>query len=280
MAAVAVSLESRRYRDAALPVWERVADLLPQLTLEECIAQVSSRDGGMNADEIEKVYGSTGLGATTINVVTQGSLNATVIARNKLQAAMLKSRLGIPLSFYQEGLHSGSAFGTVFPMPLTTASSWNDSLPQLIGAAMAVQARATGVDNRASRWRACLNDSELPEHRIRCPLPHTRQTGPPSSTCGRTRALGAFKRDFHLTRQSRRTWASPSSSGCRAARAPRTTTSRATGRLLLRLRSTLQARVAGVPGTGSAAGSLDSPSPSILQATARRLAGSTAARTS
>lgn len=150
--AAAAPQPSQRYRDASLPVWERVADLLPQLTLPECIAQVSSRDGGMSAEEIEQVYGSTGLGAATLVAVTMDSLNATVAARNKLQAAMLKSRLGIPLSFYQEGLHSGSSFGTVFPMPLTTASSWNDTLPQLIGAAMAVQARAVGVDNRTWLW--------------------------------------------------------------------------------------------------------------------------------
>jgi beta-glucosidase len=145
---------SQRYRDSSLPVYERVADLLPQLTLEECIAQVASRDGGMTAAQIEKYYGSTSLGAVTLTNVLRDSIGATVAARNALQSAMLKSRLGIPVSFYQEGLHSGNSFGTVFPMPLTTASSWNDSLPVLIGAAMAQQARTTGVDNH---WSPVVN---------------------------------------------------------------------------------------------------------------------------
>lgn len=143
-----------RYLDASLPVWERVADLLPRLTLEECISQVASRDGGMTAQEIVSHYGSTGLGAVTIVAVTKNTLNETVAARNALQAAMLNSRLGIPVSFYQEGLHSGSAFGTIFPMPLTTASSWNDSLPQLIGSYMATEAREAGVDNH---WSPVVN---------------------------------------------------------------------------------------------------------------------------
>lgn len=72
----------------------------------------------------------------------------TVQNRNDLQSYFLKtSRLAIPVSFHHEGLHSGSYFGTIFPEPLLTACSWNESLVQQIGQVLANEARALGVDN-------------------------------------------------------------------------------------------------------------------------------------
>jgi len=130
------------------PIPQRVAALLSQMTLAEMTAQLAHQESGTVA-EIEKQYGSTSLGQVTLQTVL---LNKTALdtltTRNTMQRYMLdNSRLGIPISVSQEGLHSGAPWGTVFPMPVTTACSWNDTLPLLIGQALAVEGRAMGVDN-------------------------------------------------------------------------------------------------------------------------------------
>jgi len=78
---------------------------------------------------------------------------------------MTASRLGLPLSFQQEGLHSGATGGTVFPEPLLTACTWNESLVVAIGAALADEAR--GV--RAARSTQCSVGG-----------PHTAHPPPPA----------------------------------------------------------------------------------------------------
>lgn len=86
---------------------------------------------------------------------SNNTAEATLAARNALQVHMMtQSRLGIPVSFSQEGLHSGALFGTVFPMPLLTACSWNDSLAEAIGGVLAYEARGSGVDNP---WSPVVN---------------------------------------------------------------------------------------------------------------------------
>ena len=72
---------------------------------------------------------------------------ALVAARNVIQSTLVNgSRLGIPASFSQEALHSATQGGTVFPELVTQGSSWDPSLVEAIAAAIAVEARATGVD--------------------------------------------------------------------------------------------------------------------------------------
>jgi beta-glucosidase len=54
------------------------------------------------------------------------------------------SHLGIPALFIEEGLH-GFDTGTVFPAPIGLAATWNTEIAQQTGAAIAAEARATGV---------------------------------------------------------------------------------------------------------------------------------------
>ena len=72
---------------------------------------------------------------------------AQLKARNAIQAQLVNgSRLGIPASFSQEALHSSTKGGTVFPELVTQGSSWDPELVRDIAAAIAVEARAVGVD--------------------------------------------------------------------------------------------------------------------------------------
>jgi beta-glucosidase len=73
-------------------------------------------------------------------------LNATPEQLNAIQKWVIEhSRLGIPALFIEEALH-GFDQGTVFPAPVNLAATWNRNLAEQTGAAIAAEARATGVD--------------------------------------------------------------------------------------------------------------------------------------
>jgi len=55
------------------------------------------------------------------------------------------NRLSIPAMFIEEGLH-GFNTGTVFPAPINLAATWDPEIARQTGAAIAAEARATGVD--------------------------------------------------------------------------------------------------------------------------------------
>ena len=131
------------YRDASQPVDARTQDLLARMTLEEKIAQLTYV-GGVGGGAINNSVKAGGVGGL------QCSSDApTCIAEvNAMQAALKgKTRLGIPVSVFAETTHSGGFVGsTVFPMPVTTGASWNTSLMEEIGTAIALELRSAGGD--------------------------------------------------------------------------------------------------------------------------------------
>jgi beta-glucosidase len=144
------------YKNAALPVPARVADLVARMNQDELIAAVAHKDGDTDAD-LRAKYGATGIGGVKVTLFSTPPATAleAVRARNAFQSFFIaNSRLNIPVSIAHEGLHSGSFYGTVFPEPLLTACSWNDSLPLAIGAVLGAEARAYGVDNA---WSPVVN---------------------------------------------------------------------------------------------------------------------------
>ena len=106
---VGVALGSPLYQNAAAPLQARVDDLMDRMTLQEKIAQTHAPYSGFNSTR----YGQTSVGQLSINPSTGksafGHPAAQVAARNKIQQALVSSsRLGIPASFSQEALHSGT----------------------------------------------------------------------------------------------------------------------------------------------------------------------------
>ena len=146
------------YQDATLPVEARVHDLLGRMTVEEKARQLdmyrgisASKDDdaqkaadeikahGFDATEAERVFGSLGVGsihdlygAPELN----NAIQKWVIAHN---------RFGIPAMFIEEGLH-GFSTGTIFPQQINLAATWDRATARATGAAIAAEARATGVD--------------------------------------------------------------------------------------------------------------------------------------
>lgn len=153
------------YQSPALPVAERVNDLVARMTPLELAHQlINKNEGGWaNLPGILAEFGSTGIGTLFIDEVMNKSSwgHADVAewstplealrARNALQAAFIaSSRLAIPVSFCMEGLHSGAWGGTAFPAPPSLAATWNASLVTLVGQTIALEARASGVDTALS----------------------------------------------------------------------------------------------------------------------------------
>lgn len=135
-----------RYRDPNATVDERVADLLPRMTLEEKVAQLLHPwpSANTNATEVLATYGATGLGALYAYGVTFPGMNWTE-SLNYLQESFLNtSRLGIPVTLVSETLHSSVNGGTAFPNPTLLASTWNASLLTAVGTIIAMEARAAG----------------------------------------------------------------------------------------------------------------------------------------
>jgi beta-glucosidase len=124
------------YQDPSLPTERRTQDLLSRMTVEEKVAQLLHPWSKSDAEVLDK-YGQTGLGALYVFWVQD---------RNALQKAMIeRSRLGIPVLFVQEALHSGFVNGTIFPMPCALASAWDPALVERAHAVIASDARTAGA---------------------------------------------------------------------------------------------------------------------------------------
>ncbi|HKR27342.1 MAG TPA: glycoside hydrolase family 3 N-terminal domain-containing protein, partial [Acidobacteriaceae bacterium] len=140
------------YRNAKLTVDERVADLLPRMTLEEKVAEIS---GGFN--QLQGVIDPTGTWdlqkVRTAMMQMQGpdfSITArdSALLRNAVQRYQLeKTRLGIPALFQGEALHGFMEDGsTSFPQALGLAATFDPALVHRVFTAAGNEAGARGMD--------------------------------------------------------------------------------------------------------------------------------------
>ena len=132
-----------------LTVDERVELLAQNMTQPEKVAQLLSAHVDEDTTDILADYGRLGFGVACLPP-RHGPDNASLQLewRNALQSSIMKSsRLGIPVSFRGELLHSGAVSGSVvFPMPCLLGTTWNRSLVTAVAAASAEEATASGID--------------------------------------------------------------------------------------------------------------------------------------
>jgi beta-glucosidase len=145
------------YKRASAPIERRINDLLSRMTLEEKVRQLdlysgatalvdkhtdethAAAEANFLPDNAQALWGDLGVGGIH-------DLNPTPEQANVIQQWVIKhNRLEIPALFIEEGLH-GFDTGTVFPAPVNLASTWNSDNVERIGAAIAAEARSTGVD--------------------------------------------------------------------------------------------------------------------------------------
>lgn len=129
------------YKDATLPVEERVEDLLGRMTWEEKILQLNQYTLGNN-DNVNNIEEETVKVPAGIGSLIYFSENPEL--RNGMQRrAMEETRLGIPILFGYDVIHG---FRTVYPISLAQACSWNTELVGQACGMAAEEARRSGVD--------------------------------------------------------------------------------------------------------------------------------------
>ena len=148
------------YKNPALTVDTRVADLISRMTPEEKSRQLDMYFGCesfINEDQrigkthakpdanFDEAMAQTNLGTLGIGSVHDVYPRARLY--NQAQVWIMKSnRLGIPALFIEEGLHGYMDYGeTVFPQSINLATTWDPEMARRTGAAIAAQARANGV---------------------------------------------------------------------------------------------------------------------------------------
>ncbi len=152
------------YRDATLPVETRIADLLGRMTLEEKVGQMCQYVGFKHLQTAEQFAGPIPDNDDTVGAypglkyaqlwqwVREGKVGSFINVvnleeANKVQAAALESRLGIPLLIGIDAIH-GHGFGhgsTIYPTPLGLAASFDLDLVRRISAEVADEIRAEGL---------------------------------------------------------------------------------------------------------------------------------------
>jgi beta-glucosidase len=143
------NLGAAPYRNAALPVDQRVADLLGRMTLQEKIGQMTQAERGAVAGDPAQIttlqLGSvlSGGGSTP----TPNTPAAWVDMVNEFQQRALDTRLGIPIIYGIDAVHGhGNVYGaTVFPHNIGLGSTRDPALVKKVGEATAEEVRATGI---------------------------------------------------------------------------------------------------------------------------------------
>ncbi len=137
------------YRDARLPVADRVRDLLGRMTLEEKFWQLYMTPGDVSDSTRDYAHGVFGL---QIPVVTLRGAPAD-IARADAQHIdsiqrffVARTRLGIPIVPFDEAVHGLVRRGaTVFPQAIALAATWDSSLVGHVAAAIAAETATRGI---------------------------------------------------------------------------------------------------------------------------------------
>jgi beta-glucosidase len=162
-ATAAIAQEPAVYRDRTRPIDERVRDLLSRMTLEEKVAQtlaiwkgkenITDAKGQFDPAMAKAVIGS-GIGEisrpTELRDKPTKILNGpreNAVFLNAVQKYLVEqTRLGIPALTHEEAVHGLVApKGTMFPVPIALASTWDPALLEKVMSVAALEARARGT---------------------------------------------------------------------------------------------------------------------------------------
>ena len=154
------------YQDPALPVEQRVEDLLSRMTLPEKVAQTDQYFSGdfttqdengrvtaLDLDRLDRDLQGCSVGSVQLRGMSAAQANAVQ------RYAVEKTRLGIPFLFSEEALHglyTGTA--TSFPQQIGLAASFDPALGRAMGHAVAAEARAVGVHETYSPVMDLIRD--------------------------------------------------------------------------------------------------------------------------
>jgi len=148
------------YRDARLPVEQRVADLLGRMTLEEKVAQLTclwanrpqskpQTDFATNRGDFSPARAAEvmkhGIGQIARQREQKDPRQGATFANAVQKWLIENTRLGIPAILHDEILHGHMAKGsTSFPQPIALATTWDPEFITKIFTAGALETRARG----------------------------------------------------------------------------------------------------------------------------------------
>lgn len=144
---VSLSAQEEAYRNPALPVEERVEDLLGRMTIEEKIGQMTQIEkGSISFEETAELFlGSvlSGGGGSP----EQNTPEAWLEMVHGYHEAALSTRLGIPLIYGIDAVHGhNNVYGaTIFPHNIGLGATRNADLVRQIGEITAREMIATGI---------------------------------------------------------------------------------------------------------------------------------------
>ncbi len=155
------------FDDPAVPLDQRVEDLLGRMTVDEKTCQLATlygyrrvltdplptpewktrvwKDGIANIDEMHNGVGKSG-DSDNPHIATPA---ATVKALNEIQRWFIEeTRLGIPVEFTNEGIRGACYRNTTnFPANISLGATWNLDLIEDIGSVVARESKAIGYRN-------------------------------------------------------------------------------------------------------------------------------------
>ncbi|MEG1012518.1 MAG: glycoside hydrolase family 3 N-terminal domain-containing protein, partial [Ruthenibacterium sp.] len=137
-----------RYKNATLPVEERIEDLIAQMTLAEKIGQLNQIP--LSAHTLEQIESEIRCGnvgsliyATSALAGDEDQFAGSLAQREECQhIAVEETRLGIPLINGSNIVHGHR---TASVIPLGQAASWDDTLVEEFAAISALEATADGI---------------------------------------------------------------------------------------------------------------------------------------
>ena len=123
------------YRDATLPIPERVEDLLSRMTVEEKVGQMLQLDARGDLDDI------------VLRRLAGSILHTSPAKVSEAHQLTDQTRLQIPLLIADDCIHGHSFWkgATIFPTQLGMAATWNRDLIEHVGRVTAVEVAATGI---------------------------------------------------------------------------------------------------------------------------------------
>jgi len=174
------NLEYKLYLDSSKSNIERLNDLMSRMTLEDKVYQMNQFVGLDHMRKAEKNLSPEDLlnndaqgfykgvfSSDVMKMTEEGKIGSflhvlTAEESNLLQELSQKSRLKIPILIGIDAIHGNALFkgATVYPSPITLASTWNDQYLFDVGRQTALEMRATG-----SHWAFTPNIDVLRDPR-------------------------------------------------------------------------------------------------------------------
>ena len=143
-----VQADAPRYENSALPIPQRVADLLGRMTLAEKVGQMTQAERG-SIDSDPSIIASDRLGSLLSgggSVPTPNTPTAWADMVDRYQRAALQSRLHIPILYGIDTVHGdGNMYGaTVFPHNIGLGATRDPALVARVEHVAASETRSTG----------------------------------------------------------------------------------------------------------------------------------------